>query len=184
MAQTPYHVFETALGFIGIAWSDTGVRRLHLPDESRDATERHMLSRLHNPLPASPAAPIEHIVGMIRQYADGQAIDFSRVALDLDDVTPLYRAIYEATRRIGWGETRTYGELAAMTGIDGKAWEVGQAMARNPVTLIIPCHRVLAAGNRIGGFSAPGGTQTKQQMLLLEGVDLTPPPPAQQSFNF
>ncbi|MGH6763864.1 MAG: methylated-DNA--[protein]-cysteine S-methyltransferase [Phyllobacterium sp.] len=184
MTPTPYHVFETALGFIGIAWNANGVRRLHLPAESRDATEQHMLSRLREPSPTTPPAPMERIVAMIRQYAQGHPADFSGVTLDLDGVTPLYRTIYEATRRIGWGETLTYAELAASAGFEGKAWEVGQAMGRNPVTLIIPCHRVLAAGNRIGGFSAPGGTQTKLQMLQLEGVDPTPPAPAQQSFNF
>lgn len=143
-----------------------------------------MLRHLRNPVLTQPPEHIASTVTRIEHYTQGHAIDFSDVALDLDGVTPLYLQIYSATRQVGWGEITTYGALAAKAGLDGKAWEVGQAMGRNPVTLIIPCHRVLAVGNRIGGFSAPGGTRTKLQMLDLEGVALTDPAPAQQSFAF
>jgi methylated-DNA-[protein]-cysteine S-methyltransferase len=86
---------------------------------------------------------------------------------------------------VGWGHTTTYGTLAKELGAGPEvARDIGQAMARNPVALIIPCHRVLAAGGKIGGFSAPGGTATKLRMLALEGVDLEPPPPAQRAFEF
>ncbi|WP_037170968.1 MGMT family protein, partial [Rhizobium sp. Pop5] len=93
--------------------------------------------------------------------------------------------IYAAARRVGWGHTTTYGALAKELGVGPEAArDVGQAMAKNPVALIIPCHRVLAAGGKIGGFSAPGGSSSKARMLELEGVQLGPPPPAQQSLGF
>ena len=88
-------------------------------------------------------------------------------------------------RRVGWGQTTTYGALAKEVGVGPEAArDVGQAMAKNPVPLIIPCHRVLAAGGKLGGFSAPGGSATKQRMLELEGVSLEPPPPPQQTLGF
>jgi methylated-DNA-[protein]-cysteine S-methyltransferase len=93
--------------------------------------------------------------------------------------------IYAATRRVGWGRTTTYGTLAKELGAGPEAArDVGQAMAKNPVALIIPCHRVLAAGGKVGGFSAPGGSAAKIRMLALEGIHLEPPAPAQQSLGF
>ena len=103
------------------------------------------------------------------------------VELDLDGQDAFFRDIYAATRRIGWGQTTTYGTLARELGAGPEtARDIGQAMARNPVALIIPCHRVLAAGGKIGGFSAPGGAEAKRRMLELEGVHVAPPRPVQQ----
>ena len=102
----------------------------------------------------------------------GRRVDFSQLELDLAGVSDFHRAIYDAARRIGWGETVTYGELAEQVGSPGAARAVGQAMGRNPIPVIIPCHRVLASGRKIGGFSAPGGAVTKTRLLALEGVHL------------
>ena len=98
------------------------------------------------------------------------------MTLDLTGQDDFYREIYAAARRISYGETTTYGTLAKAIGRTDweAAREVGQAMAKNPVALIIPCHRVLAAGGKIGGFSAPGGAETKAKMLELEGVHIGP----------
>jgi len=97
----------------------------------------------------------------------------------------VFERIYAAARQVGWGHTTTYGALAKELDAGPEAArDVGQAMARNPVAVIIPCHRVLAAGGQVGGFSAPGGSAAKRRMLALEGVHLDPPPPAQQSFQF
>ena len=102
--------------------------------------------------------------------------------LDLSNQEDFFKQVYAAARRIGWGHTTTYGTLAKELGAGPEAArDVGQAMAKNPVALIIPCHRVLAAGNKIGGFSAPGGSNSKQRMLELEGVQVAPPKPVQQS---
>ncbi len=106
-------------------------------------------------------------------------------SVDLGAQQPFIQSVYDAVRGIGWGQTTTYGTLAKQLGAGPEAArDVGQAMARNPVPLIIPCHRVLAAGGRIGGFSAPGGSTAKARMLELEGVRLAPSEPAQRAFGF
>jgi methylated-DNA-[protein]-cysteine S-methyltransferase len=109
----------------------------------------------------------------VQRYFEGEATDFSGVELDLGEQEDFLQQVYAAARRVGWGQTTTYGALAKELGAGPEAArDVGQAMARNPVPLIIPCHRVLATGGRIGGFSAPGGAATKLRMLELEGVEL------------
>jgi methylated-DNA-[protein]-cysteine S-methyltransferase len=108
----------------------------------------------------------------LERYFEGERIDFGGVALDLSGVGSFQRAIYDAARALAWGETATYGDLARQAGSPGAARAVGQAMGHNPVPIIIPCHRVLAAGRKIGGFSAHGGALTKQRLLAMEGVHL------------
>jgi methylated-DNA-[protein]-cysteine S-methyltransferase len=178
------HLFETALGWIGIAWSERGVTRLFLP-EARARIERK-LAALPGASPDTPSSDgeIARLVASIERYACGEAVEFSDAAVDLSGVDAFRLAIYAAARQLKFGETVTYGELAARAGHAGLARETGQALGANPVPLIVPCHRILAAGGRIGGFSAPGGSATKEKMLALEGVRLGPPPPAQQAFGF
>ena len=165
----PYHVFETELGICAIAWSDDGVTRFRLPDADHEAAERQLKSKGE---PQTPPAPVAATVAEAKRYFAGERIDFSSITLDLSGVDPFRRMIYDALRKVGFGETVTYGELAKRVGANEPqaAQDVGVAMARNPVPLIIPCHRVLAAGGKLGGFSAPGRTETKQKMLALEGV--------------
>jgi len=95
-------------------------------------------------------------------------------------VPPFYVRVYEIARQIGWGETATYGELAARVGSPGAARGVGQALSRNPVAVIIPCHRILASGNKVGGFSAFGGSVSKERLLALEDVRLGVPKDCRQ----
>jgi methylated-DNA-[protein]-cysteine S-methyltransferase len=106
-------------------------------------------------------------------------VDFSAVAVDLDGIDDLRRRIYAVLRTIGVGQTTTYGELARAIGETEwqGARDVGEAMGRNPVPIVIPCHRVLAAGGKLGGFSAHGGAATKRKLLELEGVQLDSAPP-------
>ena len=165
--NTQYHVFETNLGFAAIAWNDAGVTRFNLPGPKDGAT-----NRLGGATPAEPPPHIVAIVDQAKRYFAGERIDFDAIGIDLSSVEPFRRAIYDALRKVGFGETVTYGELAKRVGANEPqaAQDVGVAMARNPVPLIIPCHRVLAAGGKLGGFSAPGRTETKQKMLALEGV--------------
>ena len=119
-----------------------------------------------------PPAPVREAIALLERYFAGERIDFARVALDLVAVGSFHRAIYDVARSLGWGQTATYGELARQVGSPGAARAVGQAMGHNPVPVIIPCHRVLAAGRKIGGFSALGGALTKERLLALEGVHL------------
>ncbi|EJT03087.1 methylated-DNA--[protein]-cysteine S-methyltransferase [Rhizobium sp. CCGE 510] len=187
MAQTIHHylIFETAGGFCGIAWSDAGIARFQLPTKTAEATERLLLRRLPEAEPGAPTPDVLETVAAVKRYFQGEETDFSGVELDLAGQDAFFNDIYAAARRVGWGHTTTYGALAKELGAGPEvARDVGQAMAKNPVALIIPCHRVLAAGGKIGGFSAPGGSSSKARMLELEGVNLAPPPPAQQSLGF
>jgi methylated-DNA-[protein]-cysteine S-methyltransferase len=179
-----YLIFETAGGYCGIAWSKAGITRFQLPTESGEATERLLLKRLPDAKPADPTPEIAKAVDAVKRYFQGEAVDFSALALDLGPQQAFFASVYDAARKIGWGQTTTYGALAKELGAGPeKARDVGQAMAKNPVALIIPCHRVLAAGNQIGGFSAPGGASAKQRMLKLEGVNLAPPKPVRQQLD-
>jgi methylated-DNA-[protein]-cysteine S-methyltransferase len=180
-----YLVFETAGGFCGIAWSDAGISRFQLPTKSADATERLLLRRLPEAAKGAPTPEVVKAVVAVKRYFDGEEIDFSGFALDLRGQDDFFARIYSAARQLGWGHTTTYGAIAKQLEAGPEtARDVGQAMARNPVPLIIPCHRVLAAGGKIGGFSAPGGSSAKARMLELEGVHLEPPKPVQQSLGF
>lgn len=161
-----YHLFDTSMGLCGIAWSDDGVTHFQLPhseDKARQRLAKH----------AEPGEPPPHIASAIEQardYFTGARPNFSAVPLDLAGIDAFRRQIYDVLRTVGWGETLTYGDMAKRIGADGGAQAVGQAMGQNPIPLIIPCHRVVAAGGKIGGFSAPGGSDTKERMLALEGV--------------
>lgn len=167
-----YTVFETALGSCGLAWSATGVTRLQLPERNRRATEERL--RSGSAMVRAQVAPraIARLIEALQSYFEGHAVDLRGVELDLDRASPFHRKVYEAARGIDWGRTSSYGRLASEVGAPGAARAVGQAMARNPVPIIIPCHRVLASGARMGGFSAYGGTLTKKRLLALEGIDL------------
>jgi len=167
--MTHYRLFDTAIGPCGVAWSPQGVTRLQLPEADRRATERRLGANAAGTSQAAPAA-IDQLIANVQDYITGCRVDFAAVAIDLVDLEPFELKVYEATRLIPWGQTVSYGELARQTGSPGAARAVGQALSRNPVPIIIPCHRVLAKGHRVGGFSAHGGTFTKERLLALEGV--------------
>ena len=185
-AHHRYHVFETAHGFCAIAWNENGVTRFQLPSQHAEQTERNLLRRTPGAVAGAPTPKIGAIIAKAKRYYAGEAIDFADVPVDFGELNEFSKRIYLTLRNFRWGETTTYGALAKQLGIED--WEgardVGQAMGKNQVPLIIPCHRVLAAGNRIGGFSAPGGAETKMRMLELEGVRLGPEPPKQGSLGF
>ena len=170
MTMHHYFVFETAGGFCGIAWNNVGITRFQLPTEASKPTERLLLRRRNAPAREPDAARGR---GRRRREAlfRGRRDGFFRFTLDLGDQDAFFNRVYIAARQVGWGRTTTYGTLAKELGAGPEAArDVGQAMAKNPVALIIPCHRVLAAGGKVGGFSAPGGAATKLRMLALEGV--------------
>jgi methylated-DNA-[protein]-cysteine S-methyltransferase len=186
MTETNYYaVFETAAGFCGIAWKQTRVVRFQLPARDAAATERAVLRHAAGAQRAAPPAEIGRVIAAAQRYFAGEKIDFSDVEVDLAGQQDFFRRIYTALRRVGYGQTTTYGALAKELGAGPEAArDVGQAMAINPVPLIIPCHRVLAAGGKVGGFSAPGGAASKIRMLELEGVRIGPSEPAQRSLGF
>ena len=153
-----YFIFDAAAGFCGIAWNKFGINRFQLPSRTAQATERNLLRRLPAAQPGTPANQVVEAIADAQRYFNGDPIDFSRFQLDLAEQDRFFKQIYAAARGLAWGQTTSYGALAKQLGAGPQAArDVGQAMARNPVPLIIPCHRVPAAGGKVGGFSAPGG---------------------------
>lgn len=177
MKNVAYFLFETALGTCGIAWrtpADSDLRAfvtaVQLPEATAQATESRIARKSGTSHAGVPPKQIAGVIEKIRKHLDGEVQDFRNVLVDLDGATSFFRQVYEATREIPPGQTRTYGEIAKAVGQPGAAQEVGQAMAKNPVPIIVPCHRVSAAGGKLGGFSAPGGPATKAKLLALEGA--------------
>jgi len=183
-AAIGYTIIDTAIGPVGLAWSAEGVCRVALPERDRTRMEARFAARLEGALPSEPPARVAAAIELIKRYAEGETVDFTSVPVDLDGADLFRHAIYRAARALAFGETTTYGGLADAAGHPGKARETGEALGRNPIPIIVPCHRILAAGGKIGGFSAPGGSSTKEKLLALEGVRVGPPPPAQQAFTF
>lgn len=169
-----HHVFDTAIGPCAVAWNERGLTGMQLPEKDRAATERRLASKAASAGAAEPPPAIAAIVADIQRYLAGETVDFAAVAVDLSGLDPFRQKLYATMRVLGWGETTTYGDLAKKLGVTGweGAREVGEAMGRNPVPVVIPCHRVLAAGGKLGGFSAHGGAATKAKLLALEGVRL------------
>lgn len=181
MRQEAYHLFATPLGYCGIAWEiadlsadQPQVTFLQLPEATKELTEAKMVALVHGAWVKTPPLAIAGLIKKIQAHLQGARQDFSEVLVDLGGVPPFAQQVYNATREIPAGQTLTYGELAMVIGRPGASRAVGQALGRNPVPLIIPCHRVLAAGKRPGGFSAHGGVATKLKMLVIEGAPLTP----------
>lgn len=180
--QSQYQLFETSAGVAAIGWTAAGVTALRLPAPTAAETARSILHRLPDAVRAEPSAGVAAVIDAAIRYFAGERTEFFAVTVDPGDQPPFFARVYDHVRTLGWGETTTYGAVARALDVGPEhARAVGQAMATNPVPLIIPCHRVLAAGGAIGGFSAPGGPLSKARMLELEGV---PVAPVQQGFDF
>ena len=166
-----YTLFDTPIGRCGVAWSERGIARIQLPEASDAKTVRRLAMnddlRLAEPPPA-----IARAIEQMRRHLGGDRQDFRGVPLDTSGVPDFHRRVYEAARKVSAGRTISYGELAARIGAPGAARAVGQALGRNRFAIIVPCHRVLAANGRAGGFSAHGGLGTKRRILAAEGVEL------------
>jgi len=162
-------LFDTTIGRCGIAWSPRGVAFVQLPEESEHETRARLLRRCPEAREAAPPPEVRRALDGIAALLRGDAVDLSGVVLDMDGVPSFHRRVYAAARGIPAGATLSYGELAARLGAPGAARAVGQALGRNPFAILVPCHRVLAAGGRTGGFSARGGVATKLRLLAIEG---------------
>jgi methylated-DNA-[protein]-cysteine S-methyltransferase len=164
-----YALFDTAIGRCVIAWSAGGVAGVQLAEANEPMMRSRVLQRFPDALETAPppevAAARDALAGLLR----GMPRDLSSVRLDMDSLPPFLRRVYEAARAIPWGATTTYGALAKVAGAAGAARAVGQALARNPFALIVPCHRVVAAGGKTGGFSAHGCVTMKLRLLAIEG---------------
>ena len=168
--QTSYALFDTPIGRCAIVWGHDGILGLQLPEARETATRQRVQRDFSGVLEAPPSTAARRAIDRITGLLRGEPSDLSDIALDLERVPPFHRKVYEFSRRIAPGKTMTYGEVAAQMGSPGSARAVGHALGRNPFALIVPCHRVLAAGGKIGGFSANGGVATKLKLLAIEGA--------------
>lgn len=177
MVQTFYHLFTTPLGFCGIAWKTTdtasspAVTFFQLPEETKQLTEKR-IAHLSKGRRASAPPEIVEIIRKVQKHLRGELQDFRDVSVDLAGMGPFAKQVYKACGTVPAGRTRTYGEIAKAINRPSSSRAVGHALGKNPIPLIIPCHRVLAAGNKPGGFSAPGGLATKARMLAIEGATI------------
>lgn len=165
-----FALFDTALGRCGIAWTERGVSGVQLPEVSDAATRARLHRRHPRATEAEPDADVGRVIDGIAALLRGSRVDLSDVALDMTEVLPFHRRVFDVARTIPVGRTSTYGELATRLGDPGSARAVGEALGRNPFPVVVPCHRVLAASGKLGGFSAHGGAETKRRMLTIEGA--------------
>jgi methylated-DNA-[protein]-cysteine S-methyltransferase len=169
-APPRYALFDTALGACAIAWNEVGVVAVRLPDATAKLTERALLADLGEATPSEPTEVVAEVISRMVRHLAGEPQRFDDVQLDERAVPPFFAKVYGATRAIPSGATQSYGQLAWGLGSKGASRAVGQALARNPFPVVVPCHRVLAQGGAPGGFSGAGGLVTKAKLLELEGA--------------
>jgi methylated-DNA-[protein]-cysteine S-methyltransferase len=157
-------LFETAIGRCALSWRGGLIVGAALPEADATAVR----ARFGDAGEADPPAFVSAAIALVRRLLDGEKVDLGGIQVDLEAVGALDRKVLKATRRIPHGEVRTYGEIAQAIGAPEASQAVGAALGRNPIPIIVPCHRILAAGGRSGGFSAPGGVETKFRILAIE----------------
>ena len=170
MMNSGYTLFETPIGRCAVAWSPVGIVAVQLPERHDAATVARLRRRNPGVERREPPVAVRRAIAAIQRLLDGAGTELSGIDLDLSGVSPFQRRVYQAARAIPAGRTVSYGALAAQLGKPGAARAVGRAMGSNPVPIIVPCHRVLAAGGKAGGFSAHGGVATKFALLRAEGA--------------
>ena len=164
-----YTLFETAIGLCGLAWNEHGIIGFQLPEDDPSRIRGRIARRFPGIVETPPPPDIQGVIADVVALMQGEARDLSAVPLDMDGVPDFDRRVYEIARGIPPGRVLTYGEIASRLGIDN-ARAIGQALGRNPFAVIVPCHRVVAAGGKLGGFSANGGATTKRRLLAIEGA--------------
>lgn len=163
-------LFNTALGQCGIGWSECAIACVQLPQANVRETQKRLCTVLPGARRAAAPTSVEKAITGITAVLGGEAKDLSYIELDMRLLSPFYQLVYEVTRKIPPGVTVTYGDIAIRLNSPGAARAVGQALGKNPFAIVVPCHRVLAANGKLGGFSAHGGTATKRRLLAIEGA--------------
>jgi methylated-DNA-[protein]-cysteine S-methyltransferase len=170
MSDLAFALFETAIGPAGIVWNGRGVAGVQLPERSARATRDHVLRRYPGAREMPPPAAVQRAIDDIVALLGGEPRDLTYIVLDTAGLDDFNRRVYDVARTIPPGATMSYGEIAARLGDRALARDVGHALGENPFPVIVPCHRVLAAGGKAGGFSGPGGVVTKLRLLTIEGA--------------
>jgi len=169
MPTTHFTLFDTALGLCALAWRDDTIVSVLLPEGGAEQSRARLKRRFSDIAEAPPTPLVADLIARIRALLDGQPVDLTDAPVDMSVFEPFARQVYDIARAIPPGQAMTYGEIAERLGDKLLARDVGQAMGKNPYPIIIPCHRVVAAGGKLGGFSARGGSATKQKLLAIEG---------------
>jgi methylated-DNA-[protein]-cysteine S-methyltransferase len=172
ISAAAFALFDTAVGPCALVWGAQGLVGVLLPEASAAATRSKAQRRYPGARETPPTAEVQGVMQRIRALLDGGRDDLEDIALDMTAIPEFHRRVYAIARAIHPGHTRTYGEVANALGDPLVARAVGQALGANPFPIIVPCHRVLAAGSKSGGFSAPGGTRTKLRLLEIERAPL------------
>jgi methylated-DNA-[protein]-cysteine S-methyltransferase len=172
MTDHGFTLFDTAIGRCGIAWNERGIVAAQLPEADEARTRARLLRRCPQAPEGAPPAFVQDAIDGIVALLGGAVADLSGIPLDLDGVPPFNRRVYAIARTIPPGRTLTYGEIAARLDAPDQARAVGQALGENPFPPVVPCHRVVAAGGKTGGFSANGGVDTKLRLLAIEGAQV------------
>lgn len=167
--QTGFALFETSIGTGAVAWQGPALIGVQLPEATAPATRARMQRRFPALRELPAPAMVQAAITRIQQTLLGHSDDLIDLPLDMSAVPPFHQRVYELVRAIPFGQTLTYGEVARRLGDAGAARAVGQAMGHNPFAPVVPCHRVMAAQGKMGGFSATGGAVTKRKMLITEG---------------
>jgi methylated-DNA-[protein]-cysteine S-methyltransferase len=171
MSERGYTLFDTAIGRCGIAWTERGIVATCLAEPDARRARARLARRCPGGQECAPPPAVQRAIDRVVALLRGEADDLADIALDMHGVPDFNARIYAVIRAVPPGETITYGEIAKrLGGVDAR--DVGQAMGQNPFPPIVPCHRVVAAGSKTGGFSAPGGVATKLRMLAIEGAQV------------
>ncbi len=179
--MTQYTLFETVIGWAGLAWGEAGLVAAHLPDATPEIARRSFTRRFPDIVEGEPPAYVLDAIARIRALMAGEPADLTGVPIELGRVPEFNAKVYEIARAIPPGETLTYGEIAVRLGDKLLARDVGAALGQNPWPIVVPCHRVTAAGGKPGGFSARGGVNTKLKLLTIEGAACVQPAPPKAS---
>lgn len=170
MSQTLFHLFETAIGRCAVLWRGDAITGVLLPADGDDALLLAIGGRAKDALEGQPPVVIKAVISNIIKLCAGEPVSFDAAPLDRSAIEPFANSVYDLLRRVPFGETTTYGAIAEALGDKSLARAVGAALGQNPFPIVIPCHRVIASHNGIGGFSAPGGAATKRRLLDIEGA--------------
>ncbi|MCO5133236.1 MAG: methylated-DNA--[protein]-cysteine S-methyltransferase [Phyllobacteriaceae bacterium] len=171
MSNTFLTLFDTALGRCGIAWGGNGILSANFPEDTDDRTRQQLRRRAPEAQETDDIPPrIASVITAIQALMEGASEDLRDAELDMTGLGDFEQQLYGLSRQIGPGETRSYGDLARDLGDVAFSQRVGQALGRNPFPIIVPCHRVIGANGQMTGFSAPGGVETKRQLLKIEGA--------------
>ena len=166
--MTGFALFDTAIGRCGVAWGERGLLGVQLPEADDARTRARLVQKAPGAREMRPPAEVQRACNAMAELLDGEARDLSFIALDMDHIPAFNRSVYDIARTIAPGDTLTYGDIATRLGDKLLSRSVGQALGQNPLPIVIPCHRVLAANGKTGGFSANGGVTTKFRMLAIE----------------